>query len=60
MDIKRSDNKAFTPIGFSFLAIGIVFLKKTPGIGIAFIALGISWIVIGKTKNKKNKEESGK
>ncbi|MBN2858408.1 MAG: hypothetical protein JXN63_08400 [Candidatus Delongbacteria bacterium] len=55
MEKKEPDYKAFVPIGFSFLAIGIVFLKKSPGIGLAFIGIGISWISIGYSKSKNKK-----
>ncbi len=61
MDKKETDHKAFIPLGFSFLAIGIVFLRKSTGMGIAFMGLGISWIVIGKMRSKKknhNKEDN--
>lgn len=60
MDKKEPNYKAFIPIGFSFLTIGIVFLKKSPAIGIAFIGLGISWIAIGYTKSKNKKDENSK
>ncbi|HXK49651.1 MAG TPA: hypothetical protein PKW56_04215 [Clostridiales bacterium] len=58
MDKKEPDYKAFIPIGFSFFAIGVVFLKKSPGIGLAFIGLGISWIAIGYKKSKTKKGDS--
>lgn len=59
MERNKPNFKVFIPAGIAFIGAGVVFLRRTPGTGIALIAVGLSWVAIGyaKTKKKKDGEE---
>ena len=51
---KDIDYKVFYLLGFVWMPIGIVFIiAVNPAIGIAFMGLGISYIVIGLANRDK-------
>jgi len=46
--------KAFLPLGFSFIGVGVVLMAAIhPALGTPFIGLGIIWIAIALAKMKE-------
>jgi hypothetical protein len=58
-DKKFSGNKAFLPVGITFIAVAIVFLATggNAGLWIAFFTIGITFFVLSTQPAKPSTEE---
>ena len=56
---KKSDQRAFLPIGLAFLALGITFViqEQSRGMGIAFFAVGITFLVLSLSGRRAGTKE---
>ncbi len=56
--MKKKNLKPFFPLGFCFTGVGVVFLSAVNrGLGVAFIGLGIIYMIIGGDVIRKQKKE---
>ena len=52
---KKPNYKAFFPVGFIFIAAGMVFMiTVNPAIGISLAGVGIAFIAVGAKHTRRN------
>jgi len=58
-DKKFSGNKAFLPIGITFMAVAVVFLatQMSAGLWISFFTIGITFLVLSMQKANPEPED---
>lgn len=56
MKKKKQDPQIFMSLGIGLIAVSVVFISAiNEAIGLAFLAMGVSYMVFGIIKSKKKK-----